>query len=94
MSASNVKLICPKCKKPPRIGYRLISGGREKKVRACKKCGQERNNSSHSWGDWENMVKVELIRRNYDFLVLENNFRFYQTRKCLICKLEDVHFII
>ena len=41
MSASSVKLICPKCKKPTRVGYRLISHGREKKVRACKKCGQE-----------------------------------------------------
>jgi large subunit ribosomal protein L24 len=41
MDASSVKLICPKCKKPTRIGYRLISQGRDKKVRACKKCGQE-----------------------------------------------------
>jgi large subunit ribosomal protein L24 len=41
MDASSVKLICPKCKKSTRIGYRLISQGRDKKVRACKKCGQE-----------------------------------------------------
>jgi large subunit ribosomal protein L24 len=41
MDASSVKLICPKCKKPTRIGYRLISQGRDKKVRTCKKCGQE-----------------------------------------------------
>ena len=40
-SISNVKLICPKCKKAVRIGYKLVEKGREKKVRMCKKCGQE-----------------------------------------------------
>lgn len=40
-SVSNVKLICPKCKKAVRIEYKLIEKGREKKVRMCKKCGQE-----------------------------------------------------
>jgi len=41
IDASSVKLICTKCKKPTRIGYRLIFQGRDKKVRTCKKCGQE-----------------------------------------------------
>jgi len=40
-SVSNVKLICPKCKKPTRIGYSLVKKGKEKKVRVCKKCKQE-----------------------------------------------------
>lgn len=40
IDASNVKLICTKCKKPTRIGHRAVSQGREK-VRTCKKCGQE-----------------------------------------------------
>jgi len=35
---SNTKLICPKCAKPTRIGYKIIEG---KKYRICKKCGQE-----------------------------------------------------
>lgn len=35
--AANVALICPKCKKPTRIGYKTING---KKVRICKKCGK------------------------------------------------------
>jgi large subunit ribosomal protein L24 len=38
IDVSNVKLICPKCGKATRIGYK-ISGG--KKSRICKKCGQE-----------------------------------------------------
>ena len=41
LDVSNVKLICPKCKKAVRAGYGLISRGREKKFRICKKCGQE-----------------------------------------------------
>ncbi|MBI2042274.1 MAG: 50S ribosomal protein L24 [Candidatus Nealsonbacteria bacterium] len=35
---SNAKLICPKCGKPTRVGYK-VSG--EKKFRACKKCEAE-----------------------------------------------------
>ena len=35
---SNTKLICSKCGKPTRIGYKIID---KKKFRICKKCGQE-----------------------------------------------------
>jgi len=35
---SNTKLICPKCLKPTRVGYKIIEN---KKYRVCKKCGQE-----------------------------------------------------
>jgi large subunit ribosomal protein L24 len=35
---SNVMLLCEKCNKPVRIGYRLIEEGR--KVRFCRKCGE------------------------------------------------------
>jgi len=38
IQVSNVKLICPKCGKAVRAGYKLIAG---KKVRVCKKCEQE-----------------------------------------------------
>lgn len=38
LDVSNVKLICPKCKKATRIGHRLLE---KTKVRICKKCGQE-----------------------------------------------------
>ncbi|MBZ1356165.1 MAG: 50S ribosomal protein L24 [Candidatus Nealsonbacteria bacterium] len=32
---SNVKLVCPKCSKPSRVGYIIVDG---KKDRVCKKC--------------------------------------------------------
>lgn len=35
---SKVKLVCPKCQKATRVGYKITEG---KKVRVCKKCGQE-----------------------------------------------------
>jgi len=35
---SNAKMICSKCGKPTRIGYKIEAG---KKFRICKKCGQE-----------------------------------------------------
>lgn len=38
ISSSNVKLICPKCGKPARVGYRIIE---KKKYRICKKCNSE-----------------------------------------------------
>jgi len=36
--ASNVKVICPKCGQPTRIGYKIE---KNRKYRFCKKCGQE-----------------------------------------------------
>jgi len=38
ISISNVKLICSKCGKATRIGYKIEG---KKKYRICKKCGQE-----------------------------------------------------
>ncbi len=38
IDASNVKLVCPKCNKTTRVGYRLTEKG---KYRICKKCEQE-----------------------------------------------------
>ncbi|MBU0546947.1 MAG: 50S ribosomal protein L24 [Patescibacteria group bacterium] len=35
LNVSNAQLICPKCKKAVRIGYRIEGG---KKYRICKKC--------------------------------------------------------
>jgi large subunit ribosomal protein L24 len=35
---SNVKLICPKCGKATRVGFKIIG---DKKYRFCKKCNQE-----------------------------------------------------
>ena len=37
--ASKVALICPKCKKPTRVGFMLNKSG--KKVRICRKCKKE-----------------------------------------------------
>jgi len=36
--SSKVQLVCPKCSKPTRIGYKINDGV---KSRACKKCGAE-----------------------------------------------------
>lgn len=54
MDVSNVKLICPKCGKPTRVGHKLFEEHRsshalaeasatadKRKYRICKKCGQE-----------------------------------------------------
>ena len=38
LPVANVMLLCPKCKKPTRVGYKLI---KEAKVRICKKCQAE-----------------------------------------------------
>ncbi|PIV12779.1 MAG: 50S ribosomal protein L24 [Candidatus Nealsonbacteria bacterium CG03_land_8_20_14_0_80_36_12] len=36
LDISNVKLICPKCGKVAKVGYKIVSN---KKHRICKKCG-------------------------------------------------------
>jgi len=37
INVSNTKLICPKCKKATKVGYKISKG---KKYRICKKCGK------------------------------------------------------
>lgn len=37
VSASKVMLVCPKCEKPTRVGYKIEN---ENKFRVCRKCGQ------------------------------------------------------
>lgn len=39
IDASNVMLVCQKCGKPARTGTKVLEDG--KKVRVCKKCGQQ-----------------------------------------------------
>jgi len=42
IDVSNVKLICPKCSDPTRVGYKVIENeGKRRKVRVCKKCNKE-----------------------------------------------------
>ena len=38
VSMSSVQLICPKCNKPTRVGYKVEG---DRKVRICKKCESE-----------------------------------------------------
>lgn len=38
LPVSNVALICPKCKQPTRVGYKVTA---KEKVRVCRKCDQE-----------------------------------------------------
>ncbi len=40
LDVSNVKIICPKCGKAARIGYK-INKEKKTKIRICKKCGEE-----------------------------------------------------
>ena len=35
---SNIQILCPKCKKPTRIGFKVIDN---KKKRICRKCSRE-----------------------------------------------------
>ncbi len=39
IDASNVMLVCQKCGKPSRYGKKVLENG--KKVRICKKCGEQ-----------------------------------------------------
>ena len=38
LSVANVMLVCPKCKKLARVGYKML---KDEKVRICKKCNKE-----------------------------------------------------
>ncbi|MBI2054177.1 MAG: 50S ribosomal protein L24 [Candidatus Staskawiczbacteria bacterium] len=38
LDISSVKIICPRCGKAARVGYKIEN---EKKLRVCKKCGQQ-----------------------------------------------------
>ena len=38
IDASNVMLLCPKCSKATRVGFKILDDGA--KVRVCKKCGE------------------------------------------------------
>jgi large subunit ribosomal protein L24 len=38
LALANVQLLCPKCKKLTRVGYKMIKDG---KVRICRKCNAE-----------------------------------------------------
>jgi len=38
LSSANVMLVCPKCDRPARVGYRLLDDG--KKSRVCKRCDE------------------------------------------------------
>jgi len=42
ISATNVALVCPKCGRPTRIGFKIASSEdkKDKKMRACRKCGE------------------------------------------------------
>lgn len=38
MAIASVRLVCPKCKKLTRVGYKML---KDEKVRVCKKCNAE-----------------------------------------------------
>ncbi len=38
LAIGNVAIVCPKCKQPTRVGYRIIN---DKKIRVCRKCDME-----------------------------------------------------
>ncbi len=39
VSSSNVMVVCSKCKRPSKLGHKLMANG--EKVRVCKACGAE-----------------------------------------------------
>ena len=39
LSLANVMLVCPKCKQPTRVGYKILKD--DNKTRICKKCEAE-----------------------------------------------------
>ncbi len=40
LDASKVMLVCPACDKPTRVGFKVLTDKNKKKVRVCKKCGE------------------------------------------------------
>jgi len=42
INVSNVALVCEKCGRPTRVGYKMlkVDGKKDKKVRVCRKCGE------------------------------------------------------
>ena len=44
INACKVMIVCPKCKKPVRIGHTFTEGEKARKVRTCKKCGTALDN--------------------------------------------------
>ena len=38
LAFAKIAVICPKCKKPTRVGFRVLP---KEKVRVCRKCGKE-----------------------------------------------------
>lgn len=38
LDSSNVMIVCPSCEKPTRIKHDIVEG---KKIRVCKKCGEQ-----------------------------------------------------
>ncbi len=38
MYADKVQLVCPRCKKPTRVGHKILEDG--SKIRICRKCGE------------------------------------------------------
>lgn len=42
LSFAKISLVCPKCKKPTRVGFQVLS--KKEKARICRKCGREIDN--------------------------------------------------
>ena len=42
MAVSNVMLVCPKCSKPTRVGFKILDTDKKgsKKIRICRKCNE------------------------------------------------------
>lgn len=44
LSLAKIALICPKCKKPTRVGFKILG---DEKIRICRKCGREIDTKAH-----------------------------------------------
>ncbi|MGH2428260.1 MAG: 50S ribosomal protein L24 [Candidatus Limnocylindria bacterium] len=38
---SNVQVVCPRCDKPTRVGHEHLEGQHARRVRVCKRCGEQ-----------------------------------------------------
>jgi large subunit ribosomal protein L24 len=38
---SNVQVVCPSCSRPTRIGHVTLEGDHARRVRVCKRCGEQ-----------------------------------------------------
>lgn len=63
IDVSKIALVCPKCKQPTRVGYKIIDN---KKIRICRKCDQDidtKSPDSAKASSGKQKLKVKKIKK-------------------------------